>query len=60
METFRDIYKRFKTNYHTETGGINIYPQFDYDLEQLLHWIEGEMDWSNPEVDCAWRPVKGE
>ena len=59
METIRDIYKRFKQNYRTETGGINLYPQFDSDLESLLvalNWLE----LSEVSIDCTWRPPYGE
>ena len=68
METFRDVYIRFIENYRTETGGINLYPQFDYDLELLLEWLESDEimdevltngDWYS-NVDCTWRPAKGE
>lgn len=44
MESYRDIYNRFIQNYRTETGGINVYPQFDYDLTTLLNWLEN--DWA--------------
>ena len=67
MESFRDIYNRFKKNYKTETGGINLYPQFDSDLDALLYWLENDdgamYDWAPdgtyiPDiyVDCMWRP----
>ena len=66
MESYRDIYRRFIENYRTDTGGINIYPQFDNDLEALLEWLENDdamCDWA-PDgtyvVDCSWRPVEGE
>ena len=65
METFRDVYNRFITNYRTETGGINLYPQFDYDLDTLLEWLENDdamYDWTvdgmyifDTDVDCSWR-----
>ena len=42
MESYRDIYRRFVENYRTNTGGINIYPQFDYDLDLLLNWLEND------------------
>ena len=42
MESYRDIYNRFVENYRTDTGGINIYPQFDYDLDTLLYWLEND------------------
>ena len=65
MESYRDIYKRFIENYRTETGGINVYPQFDYDLDTLLYWLENDDamgDWT-PEgeyipdtiTDCSWK-----
>ena len=68
MESYRDVYWRFIENYRTETGGINLYPQFDYDLELLLEWLEGDETMDNvltdgswySEVDCTWRPVEGE
>ena len=71
MESYRDIYQRFIENYrNNDTGGINIYPQFDSDLDTLLEWLENDdamEDWapdgtyiSNVEVDCSWRPVEGE
>ena len=71
MESYRDIYWRFIENYrNNDTGGINIYPQFDSDLDTLLEWLENDdamEDWapdgtyiSNVEVDCSWRPVEGE
>ena len=60
MESIKNVYKRFKDNYRTNTGGINLYPQFDYDLEELLEWIEAENDWSFADVDCSWRPPEGE
>ena len=70
MESYRDIFKRFVKNYRTDTGGINIYPQFDYDLDTLLYWLDNEDgmgDWApdgtyipDVEADCSWRPVEGE
>lgn len=71
MFSYRDIYYRFKENYRTETGGINLYPQFDSDLDALLHWLENDdgamCDWApdgtyipDIEVDCSWRPPVGE
>ena len=68
METFRDVYIRFIENYRTSTGGINLYPQFDYDLDLLLEWLEGDEimaevatdgSWYS-DVDCSWRPAEGE
>ena len=66
MYSFRDIYDRFVKNYRTNTGGINLYPQFDSDLDTLLGWLENDYamyDWApngeyipNWEVDCPWRP----
>lgn len=70
MESLRDIYNRFIENYRTGTGGINLYPQFDYDLDTLLEWLENDdamYDWTpdgeyvlDIEADCSWRPVEGE
>lgn len=62
METIRDIYKRFRQNYHTETGGINLYPQFDSDLKAILIWVEEESAALDEPIweDCAWRPPYGE
>lgn len=70
MESYRDIYRRFVENYRTETGGVNLYPQFDYDLELLLDWLENDdvMDDWTPDgeyipdvaVDCSWRAAEGE
>ena len=70
IESYRDIYKRFVTNYRTETGGINHYPQFDYDLDLLLNWLDNDdamWDWAPGgiyipefETDCSWRPVDEE
>ena len=70
MESYRDIYRRFIENYRNDNGGINIYPQFDNDLDALLEWLENDEvmgDWSidgtyipDVEVDCSWRPADGE
>ena len=70
MESYRDIYNRFVENYRTDTGGINIYPQFDSDLNTLLEWLENDDamgNWSpdgtyTPDLgfDCTWRPAEGE
>ena len=64
MLSYRDIYNRFIKNYRTDTGGINLYPQFDYDLDTLLYWLEFDnamWDWAptgehipEVEVDCSW------
>ena len=67
METFRDVYIRFIENYRTSTGGINLYPQFDYDLELLLEWMENDDVMADvltsgkliTDFDCSWRPVEG-
>ena len=63
METYRDVYLRFIENYRTPTGGINIYPQFDYDLELLLDWLCNDEVMNDvlvdgtylPNVDCTWQ-----
>lgn len=72
MFSYRDAYDRFVKNYRTETGGINLYPQFDYDLKLLLEWLDDDdiigdvgIDGSwlpdlEQEVDCSWRPPVGE
>lgn len=61
MPSLREIYTRFKENYRTENGGINIYPQFDTDLNALLEWIEGELDFTfDMYYDCGWRMPEGE
>ena len=71
MESYRDIYQRFIENYrNNDTGGINIYPQFDNDLDTLLEWLDNDDamgDWApdgtyipDVEVDCSWRPPEGE
>ena len=70
MESYRDIYRRFIENYRNDNGGINIYPQFDNDLDALLEWLENDEvmgDWSidgtyipDVQVDCSWRPADGE
>lgn len=70
MESYRDIYNRFVKNYRNDTGGINLYPQFDYDLECLLEWLKNDDamgDWTpdgnvyipDVEVDCSWRAPEG-
>lgn len=54
------IYKRFKQNHRNDNGGINLYPQFDYDLNMLMEWIEGELDLAlDANVDCSWRAPEG-
>ena len=71
MESYRDIYQRFIEIYrNNDTGGINIYPQFDSDLDTLLEWLDNDDamgDWApdgtyipDVEVDCSWRPPEGE
>ena len=59
MVSLRDVYNRFIENYRTENGGINLYPQFDDDLEFLLDYINGLL---NPYkgTDCVLRPPLGE
>ena len=63
MEKLMDIYERFISNYRTDTGGINLYPQFDCDLEWLLKWLleylEEDVDTMDYEVDCSWRQPEG-
>ena len=68
MESYKDVLLRFIENYRTNTGGINIYPQFDHDLELLLDWLchddaMGDVatngDWI-PTIECSWRPPEGE
>ena len=59
MNSLRDIYRRFKRNYRTDTGGINLYPQFDSDLEQLIDYVGvllGEASFKDKviQVDCGW------
>ena len=70
MFSYRDIYFRFIENYRTETGGINLYPQFDSDLELLLEWLSDNDDsmgdvgidgsWLPAMADCGWQPPIGE
>ena len=69
MESYRDIFHRFVKNYRTDTGGINLYPQFDYDLDNLLEWLDNDDamgDWTpegeyipDVDVDCSWRAPEG-
>lgn len=65
MGSLRDVYKRFKENYRTESGGINLYPRFDNDLKQLIDYVGvlmGDVSFKekNVKVDCTWRPPIGE
>ena len=61
MDSIRDIYKRFKQNYRTESGGINLYPSYDKDLESLLSWIDEELTaLDEPLWNCSWQPPYGE
>lgn len=70
MDSYRDVYKRFVENYRTETGGINLYPQFDDDLDTLLYWLDNDdamCDWAldgtyvpDIKVDCSWCPPREE
>ena len=65
MESYRDIYKRFVENYRNDNGGINLYPQFDNDLDTLLDWLDNDdvmWDWApdgtyipDLQVDCSWK-----
>ena len=56
METYRDIYERFKKNYKNSTGGINIYPQFDSDLELLLEYFDNDDVMGDLGIDGTWLP----
>jgi len=56
MDRLRDIYKRFKKNYRNDNGGINLYPEFDKDLNCLLAFLDDELEVRNPYVDCTWQP----
>ena len=60
MDSLRDIYERFKRNHRTESGGINLYPEFDADLNCLLAFLDDELEVRNPYFDCSWRPPYGE
>ena len=60
MDGLRDIYERFKQNHRTESGGINLYPEFDADLNCLLAFLDDELEVRNPYVDCSWQPPYGE
>jgi hypothetical protein len=61
MDSLRDVYKRFKLNYKTESGGINLYPGYDRDLKALLNWIDEELIESDePLWDCTWHLPYGE
>lgn len=42
MNRLIEIYKRFKRNYRNSNGGINLYPQFDNDLDTLIKWLGDE------------------
>lgn len=60
MESYRDIYKRFVENYRNDNGGINLYPQFDSDLDLLLDWLDNDdAMWEtyvpDLQVDCSWK-----
>lgn len=56
MESYRDIYWRFIENYRTDTGGINIYPQFDSDLELLLDWLSNDDTMGDVAINGDWIP----
>ena len=60
MGNLRDVYKRFKENCRTENGGINLYPQFDSDLDKLMKFLDSTLDTRSGHVDCTWRPPLGE
>ena len=54
-------YKRFIKNYRTENGGINIYPEFDNDLNILLDFIRDEIVGLEEETSIGvWKPPYGE
>ena len=67
MDSYRDVYNRFVKNYRNDNGGINLYPQFDSDLDLLLEWLDNDDgladtlingDWAPTyleEIDCSWR-----
>ena len=67
MDSYRDVYNRFVKNYRNDSGGINLYPQFDSDLDLLLEWLDNDDgladtlingDWAPTdfeEIDCGWR-----
>jgi len=67
MDSYRDVYNRFVKNYRNDNGGINLYPQFDSDLDLLLEWLDNDDgladtlingDWAPTyleEIDCGWR-----
>lgn len=67
MDSYRDVYNRFVKNYRNDNGGINLYPQFDSDLDLLLEWLDNDDgladtlingDWAPiylKEIDCGWR-----
>lgn len=60
MNSLRDVYKRFKENHLTEVGGVNLYPQYSSDLEQLMEYLDNDWGLIDVEVDCMWRPPYGE
>lgn len=62
-------YRRFLKNYRTLNGDINFYPDFDYDLNELLRYIGYyvrqyersfedcfKADLDEPIWDCNWEP----
>lgn len=44
MENIIDVYIRFIKNSRTENGAIQLYPQFDYDLNILMKFIKEKLD----------------
>ena len=36
----RDIYERFLKNHRTDNGGVNLYPEFDFDLACILKFTD--------------------
>ena len=57
MDRLREIYKRFKKNYRNDNGGINLYPEFDKDLEAILKWVGQEfIGLEDITFDCVRKP----
>lgn len=60
MESIVEVYNRFKDNHRNDNGGLNLYPEFDKDLERLVAYLgdEFEIITSDLGIDCAWRAVE--